>query len=108
MGSRQRDFMAKVANLNIYFTYIIKFIEVKILIIKILCLLKMYMTMRSNAKAKNRSHPLAHPKIREAKLSRRESHSFPQFIPQDTGQLAEKRRSRAMVQRHHPFSAHYM
>ncbi len=66
------------------------------------------MAMRSNAKAKNRSHPLAHPKIREAKLSRRESHSFPQFIPQDTGQLAEKRRSRAMVQRHHPFSAHYM
>ena len=45
------------------------------------------MTMRSIAKAKNRSHPLAHPQIREAKLSRRESHSFPQVIPQDTGQL---------------------
>ena len=78
-GGRKRDFMAKVANLNIYFTYIIKFIDVKTLIIKILCLLKMYLTMRSNAKAKNRSHPLAHPKIR--------SHSFPQVIPQDTGQL---------------------
>jgi hypothetical protein len=62
-GSRQRDFMAKVANLNIYFTYIIKFIDVKILIIKILCLLKMYMTMRSNAKAKNRSHPWHIPKV---------------------------------------------
>ncbi len=41
--------------------------------------------MRSNAKAKNRS--LRHPKIREAKLSRRESHPFLQVIPQDTRQL---------------------
>ncbi len=45
------------------------------------------MAMRSNAKAKNRSHPLPYRKIREAKLSRRESHFFPQVIPQDTGQL---------------------
>ena len=37
------------------------------------------MAMRSNAKAKNRSHPLPYPKIR--------SHSFPQVIPQNTGQL---------------------
>jgi len=37
------------------------------------------LTVGSNAKAKNRSHPLAHPKIR--------SHSFPQVIAQDTGQL---------------------
>jgi len=45
------------------------------------------MAMRSNAKAKNRSHALAHPKIREAKLSRRESHPWTQVIPQNTGQL---------------------
>ena len=68
----------------------------------------MYVTLRSNAKAKNRSHPVAHPKVREAKLSRRESHFFPQVIPQDTGELPEKTRSRARTQRLHRFSAHYM
>ncbi|WP_333157661.1 hypothetical protein [Microcoleus sp. Pol14C4] len=45
--------------------------------------------MKNNATAKDRSPP--HPKIREAKLSRRESHPFAQVIPQDTGQPGQQR-----------------